>query len=89
MRVGLRAARAVRRAAVWFAAAHFGVHSGASVELAVAAPAVAVALRAELPVPLVARLFVPEFAGYFPRWVLARGRDDPARTQHRWRRSAT
>src|SRR6266498_1169624 len=54
MRVGLRAARAVRRAAVWFAAAHFGVHSGASVELAVAAPAVAVALRAELPVPLVA-----------------------------------
>lgn len=65
LRVGLHAAAVVRRAVGRLVADHSGVDSGAPVEFAVAAPAVAVALRDVLPGPLVACPSVPEFRAIF------------------------
>src|SRR6266545_2516042 len=66
LRVALHAGAVVRRVARRPAAAQPDV---AAVALAVAARALAVALRDELPVPLASYLFVPDFPGF----VLARG----------------
>ena len=83
LRVGLHAAAVVRRAVGRLVAAHFGVDSGAPVEFVVAVPAVAVVLRDERPVQLVAGRFGPDLAvSDFPGYGLAdlaRGRDAPAR----------